>query len=246
MNDYTLPEAQPHGEIRELFDDVFIVTGRFRMRAPPLAFSRNMVIVRHDTELTLVNSMRLDAGGLARLAELGRISNVIRLAGFHGSDDPFYQRKFGATVYALKGQPYVRGFDLETARNRQYFSADVEIDEHSDLPVPGASVFVFSSAQPPEGLLLLEREGGILIAGDSMQNWGKTDRYFNVPGRILMRLMGFIKPHNIGPGWLSRAKPDRAEVKKILDLPFEHVLPVHGAEVIGDAKGAWRTVIDGL
>ena len=247
MTNYRVPDAQPHGPIRQVFDDIFIVTGRFTMRVrPPMAFSRNMIVLRHDTSLTLVNSMRLSESGLAKLAELGQVKNVIRLAGFHGSDDPFYKQQFDATVYAIRGQLYIKGFDLTVSEDQHYFKADIEIDEQSELPVPGASLFVFNTSNPPEGLLLLEREGGILIAGDSMQNWAKTDRYFNLPGRLMMRLLGFIKPHNIGPGWLRQSGTDRAELKKVLDLPFEHVLPVHGAEVIGNAKGAWRKVIDRL
>lgn len=239
--------AQPHGEIRKVFDDIFMVRGRFRMTAgPPIAFSRNMVIIRHNTSLTLVNSMQLSEAELARLAELGKVDNVIRLAGFHGADDRFYKERFAATIHAVAGQVYARGFAQTVAEKEQYFSADVEIDETSQLPVPGAKLVTISSARPPEGLLLLEREGGILIAGDALQNWATTDRYFNLFGKLMMRAMGFIKPYAIGPGWLKTAKPDPRDVRNIRDLPFEHVLPAHGDSVIGAARAHWRKAFDAL
>lgn len=224
-----------------------MVRGRFRMTGgPPIAFSRNMVIIRHDTSLTLVNSVQLSEAGLERLAELGKVDNVIRLAGFHGADDRFYKERFGATIYAVAGQVYARGFGQNVSAKDQYFSADVEIDETSKLPVPGAMLETISSARPPEGLLLLEREGGILIAGDALQNWATTDPYFNLLGKLMMRAMGFIKPFAIGPGWLKTAKPDPRDLRNILDLPFEHVLPAHGDSVIGGARGHWRKAIDAL
>jgi len=58
--------------------------------------------------------------------------------------------------------------------------------------------------------------------------------------------MGFIKPYNLGPGWLKAAKPQPSEVHGILDLPFQHVLPAHGAAVIGNAKQSYRPVIERL
>ena len=244
MNERQHPAARPHGELRELFEDVFFVTGAFRMSSgPPLAFSRNMVVIRHEQSLTLVNAVRLGEEGLARLAELGIVENVIRLAAFHGSDDPFYKERYGARVFALHGQVYAGGFDIDVSPEQRYFSPDVEIDQDSSLPVPGATLVRVQSAHPPEGLLLLERGGGILISGDSLQNWGKTDRYFNLFGKLMMRFMGFIKPHNVGPGWFKLVKPDPAELKRLLELPFDHVLPAHGAPVIGNAKAAYRNAI---
>ncbi len=63
---------------------------------------------------------------------------------------------------------------------------------------------------------------------------------------MTMKLMGFIKPHNVGPGWFKAAKPDIAELKALLELPFEHVLPVHGEEVIGGARAKFRPAIEAL
>ncbi|MFO0565621.1 MAG: hypothetical protein U0263_08160 [Polyangiaceae bacterium] len=240
------PKATAHGSLREVFDDVFVVTGSFEMRfGVPIRFSRNMVVLRQDGALTLVHSVRLDEAGLAALEELGKVEHVIRLAGFHGMDDPFYAERYGAKVWCLKGQLYTSGLEPPKAENA-YYRADVEMDESTELPVRGAKLFTFRSAKVPEGILVLEREGGILITGDSLQNWPRVDEYFSFLGGLMMRMMGFIKPHNLGPGWLRAAKPDAADVRRILDLDFQHVLPVHGEPVIGGAKEAYRPAIERL
>ena len=36
---------------------------------------------------------------------------MIRLAGFHGMDDPFYKDRYGAKVWVVKGHVYAKGFD---------------------------------------------------------------------------------------------------------------------------------------
>ena len=68
---------------------------------------------------------------------------------------------------------------------------------------------------------------------------------FNFVAKIVMKRMGFLKPYNIGPGWLQFANPSVADVRSTLDLEFEHVLPCHGDAVIGGAKEKYRPAIEG-
>lgn len=236
--------AARHGQIRELFPDIFFVTGSVSLPGLlPVSFSRNMTIVRQDGALTIINSMRLSDEGLAALERLGSVQHVIRLAGFHGMDDPFYKDRYGAKVWAVKGQRYTAGFNVKA--KQEYFQPDVYMDQDTELPIQ-AQLYRFASADPGEGLLLLSREGGIIVSGDCLQNWHRTDEFFSLPAKFIMRAFGFLRPHNIGPGWLRAAKPDIGEIQGILDLPFDHVLPAHGEEVIGGARTAYRPVITRL
>lgn len=247
MGDRKHPEALPHGELRELFDDIFFVTGSVRAPGPlPVVFSRNMVVVREGDSLTLINSLRLDDAGLAALDALGTVRHVLRIAGFHGMDDPFYKDRYGAKVWALKDQIYASGFNDTPTKADAYFTPDVEMTRETELPIDGAELFVFDSARIPEGMVVLAREGGILVSGDCLQHWQRTEPHFSFLAKVMMKLMGFIKPHNVGPGWLRGAKPDVAEVASLLDLTFDHVLPVHGDEVIGNAKALYRPAIERL
>lgn len=93
--------------------------------------------------------------------------------------------------------------------------------------------------------MLLQQDNGILIIGDSLQNIAKPDEYFNFPAKIMMGKMGFFKAHNVGPGWLQFAKPDVKEVRSMIDIDFEHVLPAHGEPVIGAAKEKYRPSLKG-
>ena len=243
------PEAQPHGALTEVFPGISWVRGALRMKPPvplpfAIAFSRNMVVLAQGGELTLVNSLRLDESGLAALERLGKVQHVIRLAGFHGRDDAFYKDRYGARVWAVKGQSYVRGIGNPNPRPDQvYFHPDVYVDEGSALPVAGARLMRIECTVG-EGILLLERDGGIAVSGDALQNWQRADEYFSPASRVLMKWMGFLKPCNVGPGWLKQGKPDPRDLRRILELPFEHVLPAHGNPVLGNAREKYRPAIE--
>ena len=232
------PAALPHGPIRELLPSIHFVTGTMAMAGPlPIRFSRSMTILREGDGLVLVNSVRLDDAGLAALDALGKVTDVIRLAGNHGIDDPFYRERYNAKVWAVAGQRYTAGFD--TNAPNVYLEPDVTMDASTELPVAGGRLYLIQS-KPTEGLLVLERHGGTIVAGDCLQNWAEPDAYFSFFGKAIMRVMGFIRPYNIGPAWLKQAKPPKAELRGILDLEFTNVIPAHGAPVIGDARGHYR------
>ena len=216
-----------------------MVTGSFSMG--PMRFSRNMIVLREGGDLWLVNTVRLDERRLEALDALGQVAGVVRLAGFHGSDDPFYKDRYGCRVYAVQGQTYFTG--LNPKKGGIYFEADVALDSASPLPIEGASLYRFDT-RPPEGILRIPAGGGTLITGDSLQNWVSPDRYFNLLGGLGMRAAGFLRPHQLGPGWVKQLKPDPAQIQGVLGLDFENVLPGHGLPVLGGACEKYRPTID--
>ena len=236
----SFPKASRHSSLEELFSDVFFVRGSLTVKTPlPFSFSRSMTIVRSGESLTLINTMRLSDTGLAELDKLGKVENVIRLAGFHGRDDPFYAHRYGATVWIVPGMSYHRGFK---PKGPSYFTnhRDLLPDQ---LVIPNAHLHVFD-VTPPEGALLLKRDGGILIVGDSLQNWATVDEYFNFIGKVMMKRMGFIRPCNVGPGWVRETQPTTEQLRSILKLDFDHVLPAHGTAVVGGAREKFRPAIE--
>jgi hypothetical protein len=58
---HTFPEQLPHGDIQEIFPDVFFVKGqiKFDNQGNTAQFSRSMTIVRDNGSLTIINSVRL-------------------------------------------------------------------------------------------------------------------------------------------------------------------------------------------
>lgn len=238
------PPALPHGKIRKLLPELSFVTGSLKMPGPlPVQFSRNMAIVHEGDRLILVNSVRLDEAGLAELDALGKVTDVIRIAGNHGMDDPFYQDRYGAKVWAVRGQRYTAGLGATSAA--AYFTPDAEMDATTALPMSGAKLYLIDS-KPPEAILLLERSGGVAIVGDCLQHWHDTDPYFNWLAKPMMRLMGFIKPYNVGPAWFKHCKPPIEQLRGILNLPIANVIPAHGAPVLGQAREHFRPAIERL
>ena len=240
------PPASPHGKIQEVFDGIWFVQGGVKMPMfLPMKISRAMTVVRGDDGLVLFNSMRLSEAGLRELDALGEVRHVVRLSGFHGRDDGFYRERYGAKVYALEGHRYVRDMDPEKASSASYMEPDVWLNEQSALPLPDARLKLFSTSKPPEALCILSREGGIAIAGDSLQHSPEPSEFHNFLAKLMMKRMGFFKPYNVGPGWLQFAHPTAQDVRSVLELDFEHVLPCHGDPVVGGAKEKYRPAIEG-
>ena len=235
-----LRPALPHGELREVLPGLYFVTGTVKM-AGPIRFSRNMAVVKQGDRLVLVNSMRLDDAGLAALDKLGKVTDVVRLAANHGMDDPFYADRYKAKVWVVKGQRYTAGF--KTSSPKTYFTPDVEMDATHPPPIDGGKLIMIDS-QPPEGLIFIPAHGGTIISGDCLQNWAARDEYFSGIGHFLMKRMGFMKPHNVGPGWVKQCKPPKDQLRALLDHEFANVLTAHGTAVIGGARDHYRPAIE--
>jgi hypothetical protein len=213
------PPALSHGSIEEVFPDVFFVSGSMEtvLQEMDWKFSRNMTVVRDGDRLIIVNSVRLDEDGLAQLDRLGQVTDVVRLGSLHGRDDPFYVDRYAAEYWAMPGMEHETG--LKATR---------VLTPEAPLPISDASLFTFRTTQIPEGILRLDRAGGILIACDALQNWLTPDEYFSDTSRDLMQQMGFFTPANLGPVWLQRATPDGEDFARLRELSFKHALCGHG------------------
>lgn len=213
-------DALPHDAIDEVFPDVFFVTGSMRNEffGSLWQFNRNMTIVREGGDLTIVNSVRLNDRGLADLDALGKVVNVVRIGDMHGVDDAFYVERYGATYWALPGM---------CARSDR--PVDKELVEGGEMPIRDASLFVFRSTKRPEAILRLDREGGIMIACDSLQNWIAPDKFFVDETVATMRKMGFFVPANLGLAWLHESAPQAQDFVRLKQIPFRHALCGHGS-----------------
>lgn len=213
------PQALAHGQIEEVFPDVFFVSGAMEtvLQGMDWKFSRNMTIVREGERLIIINSVRLDDAGLAELDRLGRVTDVIRLGALHGRDDPFYIDRYEADYWTMP--------DMEHETSLQ---ATRTLKPESDLPIADASLFAFQTTQLPEGILHLDRDGGILIATDALQNWLAPDEHFCESSKNLMTEMGFFTPANLGPVWVQAAAPAADDFQRLKELSFKHALCGHG------------------
>lgn len=228
------PDAMPHGDLEEVFPDIFFVTGT--MRGPFFGstwqFSRNMIVVREEGKLSLINAVRLDDAGLEALTALGEVKNVVRLGSMHGHDDAFYVDRYDATYWAIKGAPPIEGLEV-----------DREMEVGSELPF-ASSLFSFEATKLPEGLLRVDREGGIMIACDSLQNWVASDEFFLDETVETMRGMGFFTPANLGPAWMHVNEPKPEDFVRLAEVAFEHALCGHGEPLRGGADVAYRATYE--
>ena len=245
------PKAYPHGPLEQVLTDLFVVKGTIAMNMGflTMTFSRNMTVIRQkgsnnkNDELVLVNTVRLDDDGLDALDKLGVVKHIIRVAGFHGMDDPFYKERYPeSTVWVIEDATY---FDAFATRSKEvYFQPDERMTTETKIPVQKAFLHVIESKSPKDGILVLERpEGKVLITGDSLQNMETCDEYYNCLGKICMRLMGFIGPCQVGPAWVKASKVQGEEMLKLLEFKFDHVLPGHGYPVMGQA---WKKYEDAI
>lgn len=245
------PSAQKHGPITQYKPNIYWVKGSVSLKAPhsrfgplTLKFSRNMCIIKQGQSLILINSVRLNENALAELDELGTVKHVIRLAAFHGMDDPFYKDRYGADVWSVDA-PYFRGVDPTNPENI-YFKPDHRLHAECNLPLENSNYFEIDSGTLNEGLLRIEQDEGIAISGDSLQNWLAPDEYFNLSARLMMGKMGFIRECGIGPGWIQATKPDLTTILPFLEQPFECLIPSHGELVTSRASEKFKRSVQKL
>lgn len=225
-----LPPALPHSKLEEVFPDVFFITGTMKtaLMGDDWHFSRNMIVVRSGDALTLINSVRLDDSGMAQLNALGCVVNVVKIGSLHGHDDAFYKLCYGAKLWGLAGMRHEHGV-----------TADKELFPGGEMPFTGCSVFVFHTTKLPEGILHIDRAGGILVACDSLQNWVKPDKFFSEKSRRMMTEMGFFQASNLGPFWMRINEPQAQDFLRLRELSFRHALCGHGEPLRDTAREAY-------
>lgn len=178
------PAAYPHQPIETLYPDVFILPGSIRM-GPGLYMNRNMLILRENAQLTLINPVRMSDQGLEELDTLGDVTNIIRLGDFHGLDDEFYMDRYEAQFWCQNGQA-------------TYLSPlpNVIINKETPAPIANAQFFIFEQAKYPEAALLLKKHK-LLITTDGLQFY-QDWHYFSFISKLVFKLMGFKLGMNIG------------------------------------------------
>ncbi len=219
--------AWPHSNIKQIFPDIFFVTGTniTEHEGVTLQHSRNMIIVRNNDKLSLINTIRLTKEGLEELTALGKIENVIRIGSFHGRDDAFYLDNYQAKLWALPG--------MEHANNK---IADHILTPGGQTPFANGSVYIFTSSNFPEAVLHINQNDGILITCDSIKNWLSSDEFFSNTSAKMYEAQKFFGPATINEIWLQATQIDKAELVGLNELDFKHLLSAHGEPLLNDAN----------
>ena len=232
MEEY--PESLPHGGIKEIGEDVYWVRGS-AVLGPGMRIPRNMAIVVHNGEVTVIGAVRLSPTGEARLAELGDLKHVVKIGYAHGMDDAYYLSKHGADYWALP----------DGARDKD--PTPTETLAEANLPFPNAELFAFERTKHPEGALLVKRSGGILVTCDAVQNWPDTSGC-SLPAKFVVNLMGFTKrPALIGPPWRKQMTPAgdslKSDFERLAALKFDKLIGGHGSPLQSGAQKALAATV---
>ena len=221
----------PHGPITEVLPDVFFVVGTMRNEffGSDWQFSRNMTIVREGEELTIFNSVRLNDQGLAHLDTLGSVVKVVRLGDMHGVDDRFYLDRYDAQFWALPDMTIEEGVQIDQA---------LTVD--GPQPLQNSSLFIFHTVKRPECIVRLDRDGGIMLACDSLQNWTQPNEFFDEHTIKTMSGMGFFQPANLGPAWMHTSEPRAEDLARLKRVEFTHAICGHGEPLLGGARAQYH------
>ena len=230
------PPAYPHDRIITLYPGVFLLHGSIRM-GPGMRMNRNMIILKEESEITLINPVRMSDVGLAELDSLGDVKRIIRLGDFHGLDDGFYLSRYKCDFWAQEGQATYK-----------LPSPSRVISHDTDGPVGFSEFFIFEKSKYPEAALLL-KEHKLLITTDSVQYYSDWS-YFSWFTKKVFKILGFKIGLNVGGPWLKRVTPEGGtladDFEKLTALDFDALIAAHGSLLERDAKTLLRREVNRL
>jgi hypothetical protein len=224
-------DVSPQGELREVLPGVWWLRGSVRM-GPGVLVPRAMVVLRHGTELAVLNAVRPDEANRAALDALGRVAHVVKL-GTHGMDDAWFVHTYGARRWLLPGVPA---------------DGPIEPLREDHLPLPDLRLFTFRGTKDPEAALIAPIDGGVLLTCDSVQSWPDLEGCSLLAKPISIALGFTARPVVIGPPWRKRMTPPgsslRPDFERLLGEPFRHLIGAHGKPFLGTAHEALRATVD--
>ena len=203
--------------------------------APGMQINRNMVVVRQNGELTIVNPVRLSSQEETALEALGTVKHVVRLGYHHGVDDPYYVDHYSAQFWCQAGSD-----KFPTPKPTQI------LEQGAELPIADAELFAFKETKFPECALLLRQHGGLLITCDSIQHHSDWS-YCSFAARIVMRMMGFSHTTFVGPPWKKtmtlKGGSIQPDFQRLLELDFKHLIAAHGRVCRDHAHDQVKTAV---
>ena len=237
------PAIAPHGPLTKVSDNVYVVQGSFKM-GPGLLLSLTMTIVKRESELTIVNSMRVGPEVEEEIKALGDIKSVVRICSNHGASDEYYVDTFGATYYDLP-------LAAETPGASKVPATDKLIENGSAPPsIPDAKLVILENLKMPDAVLYLPDDGGTLICGDFIQNGIPSPHESFLVTHVLGKLLGFNTGLLTCPPpffkFYGDGKDVSVNVAKIMEMDFDTVITAHGPYVKGGAKEKLKVGFDAV
>lgn len=233
MNKTAYAPAYPHDSFVEIFPNIYLLQGSIKIGFG-LSMNRNMVIVKQQNDLILINAVRMNDKELNRLNQLGHVKHIIRLGDFHGLDDQFYIDTYQAHFWS----------QMHHATYKELVPDSV-ISSSTKPPINDAEFFIFETAQYPEAALFI-KSAKLLITTDSIQYWTNW-KYMSFVTKIILLIMGFRLGLFIGGPWLKRVTPQgkslQTDFENLLQLDFDALIAAHGTLLKTNAKAQLINVV---
>jgi hypothetical protein len=173
------PKALDHGPLTQIDDQVYCVSGAFRM-GPGVIIARTMTIVNSGEGLVILNAIRLTDAGQAELDAIGDVKHLVKLSDSHGIDEPYYVDRFNPTLWSLPGAD-LGGLNPDRTLG-------------PDGPIEGGVVIDYcqtgQTAGWRESAYLIPLGNGTLVTCDAIQNCGDMEGA-SLLGRLVTVAMGF-------------------------------------------------------
>ncbi|CAM9598871.1 unnamed protein product [Discosporangium mesarthrocarpum] len=222
-------------------EGVYVVEGIFCI-AGPLKIARTMCIfVGPDRELTLVNTMRLDARGEAQLRGLGQVKRVVRICSLHGMDDPYYVHRFGAELWGMHGMTW----------DEHCIMCEPVVMTHDLLEVTLHNLII-------QECIIFFRDKQLLVTCDFIMQCENpehekiSDLNFGWLGRWVGRCLGFKGEAITPPYYVKNFTTEknyaciRATSYMIQELPYTVIISGHGPPMLVDAKERRQAFINSV
>lgn len=216
-------------------------------RVSTARINKNMVVIEHGGELSLINPLKLTGEGQRKLAKLGNIAHILRLGpSLHGIYEDEYYLQVCPGVQRWAPGPF---FDSRSHHLPMHHT----LKDRGAAPFPKCKVFCFKQTYEPEAALLLEREnhGNLLLTGDCLQSQ-KDNEFINMPVIAKMKLDGLLSSDVVvSVPWLRQMGPPktanikeqkdykknlRTDFQRLLGLKFNRLLSMSGNVVKYGAK----------
>jgi len=223
------PKPYPLDGVEEVFANIFEfrTTNEEKQFGLTFRFPRNMHVIKEGDDLTIVNSARLDDDELKELEKLGSVKNLVSIGCRHGKDDAFYIDRYKPKFWVTKNMKY-----------RCNKKPDVELTPGGEMPFSDCDICILKTVKNSEGILIINREGGILLTCDAiLANTQELGKQLKGVTAFLFKLSGVVS--DLPPIPLTFRMDTKAKAedyKPIKSINYIHLISAHGAAIKGDAK----------
>ncbi|CAB9507127.1 expressed unknown protein [Seminavis robusta] len=244
-NEKDLPLTWKTKTIKKLDPNTYVFYCTARLTTARI--NKNMVVIEHKGELSLINPLKLTGEGQRKLGNLGAIRHIVRLgATLHGHyEDEYYLNTIPGVQRWAPGP-----FSDPRSHNLPIHHT---LKERNSAPFPQARVFCFKYTKDPEAVIMLEREnhGNVLLTGECLQSQ-KDNEFVNMPVVAKMKLNGLLRSDIVvSPPWIKEMAPPktagigeqkaykrdlRTDFQRLLGLKFNRLLSTSGNVVKYGAK----------